>query len=78
MEGADTVPNNREGKVDSQEFRDALEELGLSQVEAARRLRVTDRTVRYWVAGEREIPGPVEVLIEDWLRRGIAAEADDE
>ena len=30
----------------------------------ARRLRVDDRTVRRWLAGDREIPGPVETACE--------------
>lgn len=51
------------------ELREALETLGISQREAARRLQVSDRAVRYWVAGEREIPGPVEVLVECWLQK---------
>lgn len=62
--------------MDAGELREALEELGISQREAARRLRVSPRTVRYWVAGDREIPGPVEVLVECWLTE--AREGDDE
>lgn len=67
---------NRDGGMDAEELRDALDELGLTQVEAAERLRVSGRTVRYWVAGEREIPGPAEALIECWLRK--AREGTDE
>lgn len=60
--------------MDADELREALDELGISQREAARRLRVTDRAVRYWVAGEREIPGPVEALVECWLTKPREAE----
>lgn len=55
--------------MEADELREALDELGISQREAARRLRVSDRAVRYWVAGEREIPGPVEALVECWLTK---------
>lgn len=64
-----SADGNREAALDADELRDALNELGLTQVEAADRLRVSDRTVRYWVAGEREIPGPAEALIECWLQK---------
>lgn len=60
--------------MEADELREALDELGISQREAARRLRVTDRAVRYWVAGEREIPGPVEALVECWLTKHREAE----
>lgn len=60
--------------MEADELREALDELGISQREAARRLRVSDRAVRYWVAGEREIPGPVEALVECWLTKAREAE----
>lgn len=55
--------------MDGDELQQALETLDLSQREAAERLRVSERAVRYWIAGEREVPGPVEVLIECWLNK---------
>lgn len=48
-------------------FRTALDRLGLTQSEAARRLGVDPRTVRRWIAGDRKIPGPVAVLLRTWL-----------
>ena len=43
----------------------ARRELGLSQAGLAALLRVqSDRTVRKWEAGERDIPGPAAILIE--------------
>ena len=46
-------------------FRAARVRLGLSQAQLARVLRVgSDRTVRKWEGGEREIPGPAVVLME--------------
>lgn len=40
------------------EYREAIEELGLSQVAAAKLLGVDDRTSRRWASGDREIPPP--------------------
>ena len=48
-------------------FAQALEALGLSQLEAARQLGVDPRTVRYWIAGARRIPGPVVACLDAWL-----------
>lgn len=62
--------------MDADELRDVLDELGITQREAARRLRVSDRAVRYWVAGEREIPGPVEALVECWLTKAREGESE--
>ncbi len=52
------------------QLRDALRRLELNQVAAARRLGVSARAVRYWVAGERRIPEPVVLLLRTWLRDG--------
>ena len=50
------------------ELRGALDELGISQVEAAILLGVSDRSVRRWVEGPDEVPGPVEQTLRAWLR----------
>jgi DNA-binding transcriptional regulator YiaG len=55
------------------DFRAALDRLGLSQSEAARRCGVNARTVRRWVAGDRPIPGPVIALIRTWMAQRPAA-----
>ena len=55
----------------AQGFRDALAKLGINQVQAARALRVDPRTVRRWIAGDVKIPGPVEILLETWLKTGM-------
>jgi DNA-binding transcriptional regulator YiaG len=51
-----------------QQFRHALRQLGLNQVQAAKRMRVNARTVRRWVAGDSRIPEPVTLLLKIWLR----------
>lgn len=51
-----------------QQFRHALRQLGLNQVQAAQRLRVNPRTVRRWVAGDSRVPESVTLLLEIWLR----------
>ena len=46
------------------EFRRIRRALGLSAQGLARLLQVSDgRTVRRWEAGDRDIPGPVRVLM---------------
>lgn len=55
----------------SHELRSVLEFLELNQTEVARLLRVAPRSVRRWVAGEAEVPGPVEVALETFLLAGI-------
>lgn len=42
------------------EYREALEKLDLTQSAAARLLGVDDRTSRRWACGERDIPPPAE------------------
>ena len=51
-----------------QRFRGALRQLGVSQVQAAKRLGVNPRTLRRWVAGDSRIPESVGLLVELWLR----------
>ena len=51
-----------------QRFRHALRQLRLTQVQAANRLRVNQRTVRRWVAGDSRVPESVTLLLEVWLR----------
>jgi hypothetical protein len=45
-------------------LRSTLEELGMSQREAARRLEVDDRTMRYWCSGQMPIPKVIKLAIE--------------
>ena len=45
--------------MNANQYRDAIEQLGLTQVEAARLLGVDERTSRRWANDERGIPGPV-------------------
>jgi DNA-binding transcriptional regulator YiaG len=40
------------------DYRDAIEKLGLSQVAAAKLLGVDERTSRRWANGERDVPAP--------------------
>lgn len=40
----------------------AIQKSGLSARKFATLLKVDERTVRYWLADQREIPGPVIVL----------------
>jgi ribosome-binding protein aMBF1 (putative translation factor) len=46
------------------QYRKALDELGWSQVEAARELGFDPRTSRRYALGERKIPKTVELLLK--------------
>lgn len=46
-------------------FKAIRQRAGLTQSALAKRLRISDlRTIRKWEAGEREISGPVSLLME--------------
>jgi len=51
-----------------QQLRAALRGLGVSQMEASRRLGVDPSTVRRWLSGARRIPEPVAILMRTWLK----------
>jgi transcriptional regulator with XRE-family HTH domain len=52
-------------------FKAARKHLGLSQTDMAKALRLKNaRAVRYYEAGEREISGPVQVVIAYMLKFG--------
>jgi len=40
-----------------------LKHVGASQASFAKMMGVTDRTVRHWVAGTRDTPGPIRYII---------------
>lgn len=50
------------------DFLKTLNELGLTQTEAAKLLSVNVRTVRRWAENPEEIPGPAEQALQAWLR----------
>lgn len=70
--------------IDATDLRAARAALGLSAAGFAKLVRVeSGRTVRRWESGERDIPGPVAVIVEALMasrsvRRyfGVAIEAD--
>lgn len=51
------------------DYRVALDRLGLAQEEVGRLLGVGGRTARRWASGEVDVPGPVEVHIRLWMER---------
>lgn len=56
------------------QFRAALDRLGLSQLEAARLFKSNDRTVRRWAIGERAVPPTVAIVIKLMLAGKITAD----
>lgn len=55
------------------QFRQALDRLKLSQLEAARLFRSNDRTVRRWAIGERGVPPTVELMLKLMLAGKVTA-----
>jgi transcriptional regulator with XRE-family HTH domain len=45
------------------EFRDLLDQMGISQLDVARFLDFDGRQVRRWVSGEAPVPFVVEILL---------------
>lgn len=56
------------------EYRQALETLGLTQGGGARLLGVDDRTSRRWACGERDIPPPAERFLRYLIATGKSGE----
>jgi DNA-binding transcriptional regulator YiaG len=50
--------------VTADEYRSAIETLGLSQLAAAKLLGVDGRTSRRWVSGERDVPAPAARFLQ--------------
>ena len=53
------------------QLRRLLEQLGLTQVGLARRLKVAPQTVRRWIADTSPIPESVALLLACWRRDGV-------
>lgn len=56
------------------QFRSALDRLGLSQAGAARLLGADPRTARRWALGERAVPTDVAILLRLLLAKKITIE----
>lgn len=56
------------------EYREAIERLGLSQVGAARLLGVNDRTSRRWASGEQDVTPPAERFLRYLIATGRSGE----
>lgn len=58
-------------------IRKLLEKAGISQREAARRLNVSDRTMRHWCAGTAPIPYSAQFALESMAHRRNTNESTD-
>ncbi len=58
----------------SDDYRAAIESLGLSQLGAARLLGVNDRTSRRWASGEQDVPPPAERFLRYLIATGRSGE----
>jgi len=57
-------PNASKHNPDPAYLRELIERAGLSQREAARRIGISERVMRYYLSGEREAPYPVQYALE--------------
>jgi transcriptional regulator with XRE-family HTH domain len=51
------------------QLRRGLKQLGISQMELARRLHVAPSTVRRWIADRTPIPHAVALLLKEWMAK---------
>lgn len=58
----------------SDQYRNAIETLGMSQVAAAKLLGVDARTSRRWASGERDVPAPAERFLRYLIATGKTGE----
>lgn len=58
----------------SDEYRETIDALGLTQGAAAKLLGVDDRTSRRWACGERDIPPPAERFLRFLVAIGKSGE----
>jgi DNA-binding transcriptional regulator YiaG len=58
-------------RLTEQQYRDALDALGLSQPGAARFLDVNERTSRRWAEGDLEPPGSIAVIFALMIHFGV-------
>jgi hypothetical protein len=56
--------------MNSRDLRAALDELGLSDGEAAQQLYITPNALWQYLQGQRKIPGPLIAAVEAWRRHG--------
>ncbi len=57
-------PDPRKHNPDHGYLRSLIEAAGLSQRAAARSIGISERTMRYYLSGERECPYPVQFALE--------------
>lgn len=50
--------------MNANEYRAAIERLGLTQVAAAKLLGADERTSRRWACGERDVPAPAARFLQ--------------
>lgn len=58
----------------SDEYRQTIDRLGLTQNAAARLLGVDERTSRRWALGERDIPPPAQRFLRYLIETGRSGE----
>ena len=68
------LPERAEPFMRSNEYRNAIDKFGMSQVRASRFFGVSDRTGQRWARGEAEVPPSIGHLINLMLRYDLMPE----
>ena len=58
--------------MNGDDYRDAIEHLGMTQVGSARFLGVNDRTPRNWISGKYPVPVVVSMLLNVMVKKKIS------
>jgi len=62
---------NQESPMTADEYREAIERVGLTQVGAAEFFNVADTTSRRWIAGRHPIPDAVAMTLRLMIRYNL-------
>jgi len=78
MVGAVNKPDARKHNPDPGYLRELIHQAGLSQQEAARRIGISPRMLRYYLSGQYNHPYMVQHALENLITRGSNDESTDD
>lgn len=66
--GGRDCPRIKGHEMTSEEFKATREKLNMTQGHLARKIGLSERSIRYYEQGGRSVPAPVSILLETFLR----------